>query len=147
MASCIKEYLLSTFSTTFGTIFGTKKKITKKHTQAGGVGNQHLPLTLSVFLQQNLQIFGTKPFPRRRFLQHYYRNALYRATKSPYNSHRSPMVIPKLTGNFIPDLAKYRFSQNFLHICLRICSKIRTFAAVFTEKSKCYKDFGQAIQA
>ena len=35
---------------TFGTIFGTKKKITKKHTQAGGVGNQHLPLAFSTFL-------------------------------------------------------------------------------------------------
>ena len=35
---------------TFGTVFGTKKKNNKKITQAGGVGNQHLPLALSSFL-------------------------------------------------------------------------------------------------
>ena len=35
---------------TFGTIFGTKKKNNKKTTQAGGVGNQHLPLALSTIL-------------------------------------------------------------------------------------------------
>jgi hypothetical protein len=35
---------------TFGTIFGTKKKYTKKINPAVGVGNQYLPLALSVFL-------------------------------------------------------------------------------------------------
>ena len=52
-----------------------KEKNNKKITQAGGVCNQQLPLALSTFLWQNLQIFGTKPFPCRRFLQHYYRGA------------------------------------------------------------------------
>ena len=37
-----------------------EEKITKKITQAGGVGNQHIPLALSTFLWQNSQIFGTK---------------------------------------------------------------------------------------
>ena len=55
-----------------------RKKITKKITQAGCVGNQHLPLALSTLLQQNSQIFGTKPLPCRRFLQHYYRDTLHK---------------------------------------------------------------------
>ena len=37
-----------------------EEKTRKKITQAGGVGNQHLPLALSTFLWQNSQIFGTK---------------------------------------------------------------------------------------
>ena len=73
-----------------GTIFGTKKKITKKQTQAGGVGNQHLPLALSVFLQQSLQIFGIHPLPRRRFLQHYYRGTFI-------ESHRKPIEVPQIS--------------------------------------------------
>ena len=56
-----------------------------KPIQAGGVGNQHLPLALSVFLQQNLQTFGTRSLPLRRFLQHYYRDAVYR---KPPKAHR-----------------------------------------------------------
>ena len=94
---------------TFGTIFGTRKLFSEKHTQAEGVGNQHLPLVLSVFLQQNSPIFGAKPLPRRRFLQHYYRGtpkngkvktANRKATKSLEMCQRSPMVVPKLAGNF-----------------------------------------------
>ena len=37
------------YTWTFRPIFGTKKKNSKKITQAGGVGNQHLPLALSAF--------------------------------------------------------------------------------------------------
>ena len=33
----------------FGTIVGTRKLFFKKNTQAGGVGNQHLPLALCPF--------------------------------------------------------------------------------------------------
>ena len=74
----------------FGTIFGIKKKNNKKIAQAGGVGNQHLPLALSTLLQQNLQIFGTKPLPRRRFLQHYYRGTFI-------ESHQKPIEAPQIS--------------------------------------------------
>ena len=51
-----------------------EEKNNKKITQAGGVGNQHLPLALNTFLKHNSPIFGTKHLPCRRFLQHYYRS-------------------------------------------------------------------------
>ena len=38
----------------------------------------------------NLQIFGTKPLPRRRFLQHYYRNTFI-------ESHRKPTDLPQIS--------------------------------------------------
>ena len=43
-------YVWKILDMTFGTIFGTGKLFSKKYTYAGGVGNQHLPLALSVFL-------------------------------------------------------------------------------------------------
>ena len=38
----------------------------------------------------NLQIFGTKSFPRRRFLQHYYRDTFI-------ESHRKPKDVPEIS--------------------------------------------------
>ena len=131
MASCIKEYLLSTFSTTFGTIFGTKKKITKKHTQVGGVGNQHLPLALNSFLKHNSPIFGTKLPKCRRFLQHYYRGTFI-------ESHRKPTDLPEISyrgpetcREFYTRFSKIKFLTNFLNISLRICRKMITFVPEF----------------
>ena len=69
-----------------------QRKKTKKITQAGGVGNQHLPLALSTLLQQNSQIFGTKTTKCRRFLQHYYRGANVEIQK-PQKAHRSPIDV------------------------------------------------------
>ena len=118
------------------------------------LGKQKIIIELSLIVDFNCHELSLLSISRSlhviRFLCEASRSIFIRskkATESPQMCYRSPMVVPKLTGNFIPDLAKYRFSQNFLHICLRICSKIRTFAAVFTEESKCYKDFGQTIQS
>ena len=94
---------------TVGTVFGTKKKITKKITQSGDVGNQHLPLALSTFLWQNSQIFGTKPLPCRRFLHHYYRGANVE-TQKPQKAHRSPTDVlswsPNLQHAYSPKMKK-----------------------------------------
>ena len=38
----------------------------------------------------NSQIFGTKPLPCRRFLQHYYRDAFI-------ESHRKPIEVPQIS--------------------------------------------------
>ena len=82
-----------------------EEKNNKKNTQAEGVCNQHLPLALSTFLWQNLQssylaqwartinrkrFFGTKQPKCRRFLQHYYRDAVYR---KPPKAHKSPYLL------------------------------------------------------
>ena len=37
-----------------------------------------------------LQIFGTKPLPLRRFLQHYYRDTFI-------ESHRKPLEVPQIS--------------------------------------------------
>ena len=66
-----------------------EEKNNKKTTQAGGVGNQHLPLALSTFLWQNSQIFGTNPLPCRRFVQYYYRDTFIK-------SHRKPIDLPQI---------------------------------------------------
>ena len=52
--------------------------------------------------------FGTKPLPRRRFLQHYYRNTFI---ESPPISHRSPCFV----------------------LCLRWFLKVGTFRALRSE--------------
>ena len=59
------------------------KTFFQKNTQAEGVCNQHLPLALSTLSQQNSQTFGTKSLPRRRFVQHYYRDTFIESTESP----------------------------------------------------------------
>ena len=95
-----KELEVISTSYHFGTTFGTKKKNNKKITQAGGVGNQHLPLVLSTFLWQNLQIFGTKLAQCRRFLQHYYRDTFI-------ESHRKPIEVPQIS--YRGRLAEYKY--------------------------------------
>ena len=61
----------------------------------------HIP-----FYPPNLQIFGTKPLPRRRFLQHYYRDTFI-------ESHRKPMDVLEMSYSgrltcsiFIPNMSK-----------------------------------------
>ena len=44
------------------------------------------------FYSLNSQIFGTKPLPRRRFLQHYYRGANVE-TQKLQKAHRSPIDV------------------------------------------------------
>ena len=104
---------------------------------------------------QRTPIFGTKHLPRRRFLQHYYRDAFIESHQKPTDvpqiSLFSSMLalipqsgdfsgatlgvrsvallqVPKLTENFTPDFTKYRLSKNFLPFSLYICKKMTNFA-------------------
>ena len=85
----------------------------KKITQAGGVGNQHLPLALSTFLWQNSQIFGTK-LPKCR---KYGITIIYRGTQK--NSGRTSGKCKKYFYQYSSHFAnpKTQISGNFIYHC------------------------------
>ena len=81
-------------------------------------------------------IFGTKPLPRRRFLQHYYRYMFI-------ESHQKPIDVPQISYTWSPNLQhaysqkmkKWLFIQitpinhHFTNQNLHICDIFCTFAA------------------
>ena len=71
---------------TFGTIFGTRKLFSKKYTHAEVVIIQPLPHAIYTKFLPKFSNLRHKTSSRRRFLQHYYRDA----SKKPQKAHRYP---------------------------------------------------------
>ena len=68
----------------FGTTFGTRKLFSEKIHSRGKLSKHYTSRVLYIPLYPtNLQIFGTKPHPRRRFLQHYYRDTFIESHRTP----------------------------------------------------------------
>ena len=87
------------------------------------------------FYSLNSQIFGTKPLPRRRFLQHYYRGANVETQKPP-KAHRSPIDVLQWS----PNLQHAYSHPNEEGVVILKCEKIHFFSkkSLFS-----YKLFGQ----
>ena len=88
------------FNSTFGTIFGTRKLFFEKIHPCGNHNKHNTSRVLYIPLYPtNSQIFGTKPLPRRRFLQHYYRDTFIESHRKPPKAHRSPIDVLQWSPN------------------------------------------------
>ena len=82
-------------------------------------------LYMSLFYP-NSPILGTKPLPRRRFLQHYYRDTFIK-------SHRKPTDLLQWSPNLQGILIKMQHKQHFFIQNLPMSAKNTTFAAKFNK--------------
>ena len=70
-------------NTTFGTIFARRNFISKKYPYAEALVIQMLLRIVYTIPLSKFSTFGAKLLPRRRFLQHYYRNMFIESHKKP----------------------------------------------------------------
>ena len=129
------EETRNTLTSNFRRNFRHTKTFFKKTHSRGKLSIYYTSRVLYIpFYSLNSQIFGTKPLPCRRFLQHYYRNTFI-------ESHRKSIEVPQISygGRLIcsmplPCKQKEVFTQilqiihHFTYHSLRVCKFFCIFA-------------------